>query len=263
MSLIGICERCKGSGVILVERTSDFGVYATPKTIVFSEPCPDCKGGLDVKAQKARHRANIPPSFYDARMCDFDWNAYKDDKGQAINLSRQKKFVESFIENYDDWAKEGLGFYIWSGIRGTGKTYLASCICNELMAKYGLVTKFASASELIKMDSEDSKTNFEKSQIQTLCDCSLLVLDDLGQQKGGENWLDDILFRIIDSRYQKKLVTLITSNIELKRLRLDDRVSDRLNKMCQSLPLPDFSFRQRESNKKKRDFFKDLGLLDD
>ena len=103
--------------------------------------------------------------------------------------------------------------------------------------------------------------NYEKNPIEVLCECELLVLDDLGQKKTGENWLDDILFRIIDYRYQHKKVTLITSNIELKKLRLDDRVADRLNKMCQPIPLPDYSFRQKESREKKLEFLKGLGLV--
>lgn len=261
MLLSGNCPRCNGTGVILVERTDDFGVYAKPKTIVFSEACPECRGGHEQKVEKVRHRANIPPSFYEATLDEFQWDAYKDSDGKQIDLSKQRKFVESFVNDFEKWSEQGLGLYLWSNIRGSGKTYLASCICNELMKQKSLVTKFVSASELIKMDSEDSKTNFEKSQIQTLCDCSLLVLDDLGQQKGGENWLDDILFRIIDARYQNKRVTLITSNIELKKLRLDDRVSDRLNKMCQPIPLPDYSFRQKESRERKIDFFKNMGLV--
>ena len=258
----GECQRCHGTGTVIVERTDDFGIYAKPRTIIFSAPCPECRGGHEQKVDKVRHRANIPPSFYEATLEDFQWNAYKDDKGNMIDLTKQKRFVESFIDNYEKWSEQGLGLYLWSNIRGSGKTYLASCICNELMKQKALVSKFVSASELIRLDQEDSKTNFEKSQIDTLCECSLLVLDDLGQQKGGENWLDDILFRIIDYRYQHKLVTMVTSNIELKKLRLDDRVSDRLNKMCQPIPLPDYSFRQKESIKRKVDFFKELGLME-
>lgn len=261
MLLNGECTTCRGSGFILVTRKGDFGLYTSEKEVEFAEPCPECKGGLNIKAQKVKHRANIPPSFYDAMLVDFKWDEYLDDKGNKIDLSKQKKFVDSFVNDFEMWQEKGLGLYFWSGIRGTGKTFLASCICNELMTQKGLVTKFVSTSDLIRMDSEDSKTNFEKSQIEILCDCALLVLDDLGQQKGGENWLDDILFRIIDSRYQKKLVTLITSNIELKKLRVDDRISDRLNKMCQPIPLPDYQFRQKESNKDKIEFFKRLELI--
>lgn len=255
-----ICKKCGGSGVVLVSEVGTFGVYLEPKEIVFTEPCPECRGGHEGKVEKVRHRANIPPAYYEATLEAFDWNGYEDDKG-TVDLSLQKKFVDSFVNDFEKWQAEGLGLYIYSSIRGTGKTFLASCICNELMKQKALVSKFVSASELIKMDHEDSKTNFEKSQIETLCECSLLVIDDLGQQKSGENWLDDILFRIIDYRYQHKLVTCITSNIELKRLRLDDRVSDRLNKMCQNLPLPEISYRQKESNKSKKEFFKDLGLM--
>ena len=255
------CSRCKGSGVVVVERMCGADVYGVDKPLIFTEPCPECRGGHEVKVQKVRQRANIPPSFFQATMKDFDWSAYLDDKGEVIDLSRQKRFIESFLNDFDKWYEHGLGLYLWSNIRGTGKTFLASCICNELMQKKPIVTKFVSACELIKMNEEDRKQNFEKAQIDVLCECQLLVLDDLGQQKNGENYLDDLLFRIIDYRYQHKLVTLITSNIELKRLRLDDRVSDRLNKMCQPIPLPNFSFRQKESVETKKYFFKGLGLM--
>lgn len=261
MSLIGECKRCGGSGVVLIEKEGTFGVYATPKPIVFTEPCPECRGGHETKVQKVRQAAQIPPSFYDSTLEDFKWNEYTTDKGEPIDLSKQKAFVDSFINDYEKWRERGLGLYFWSNIRGTGKTFLASCICNELMKKYSITTKFVSCAELIRMDQADSKQNFYKPQIEILMDCELLVLDDLGQKKMGEEWLDDILFRIIDSRYQNKKVTLCTSNIELKKIRLDDRVSDRLNKMCQPIPLPEFSFRQKESIQKKKEFFKEIGLL--
>lgn len=259
--MIGECEVCRGSGEIIVEREVGEDVYGEAKTLVFSEPCPCCNGGLALRVQKVRKRANIPPSFYDSTLSDFKWDSYKDSNGKIVDLSRQKKFVDSFVNDFEKWQLEGMGLYLWSSTRGTGKTFLASCICNELMKKYSMVTKFVSASELITLEQEGKTDNFEKKPITVLCECMLLVIDDLGQQKLGENWLDDILFRIIDYRYQNKLVTMITSNIEMKKLRLDDRVSDRLNKMCQPIPLPEYSFRQRESEDTKRKFFKEMGLM--
>ena len=261
MLSIGECKLCHGSGMVLVERECGEEVYGVNKTLIYTEPCPQCNGGFDHKVLKVKQRANIPHSFYDSKLTDFDWAAYKDDKDNVIDLSRQKKFVDSFVNDFEKWRQQGMGLYFWSNIRGTGKTYLASCVCNELMAKYHMVTKFVSASELISLDQQGKKDNFEKNPIDVLSECYLLVIDDLGQQKTGENYLDDILFRIIDHRYQNKLVTMITSNIELKKLRLDDRVSDRFNKMCQPIPLPEYSFRQKESNQSKREFFKEIGLM--
>ncbi len=247
--------------MVVIERMTGKDVYGEDKPLIYTAPCPVCSGGHEQKVFAVKKRANVPPSFYDNTLQDFEWDGYKDDKGNVINLDRQKKFVESFIDDFYKWQRQGLGLYFWSSIRGTGKTFLASCVCNELMAKYHMVTKFVSASELIHLDQEGKRDTYEKNPIDVLCECALLVIDDLGQQKMGEDWLDDILFRIIDYRYQHKLVTLITSNIELKKLRLDDRVSDRLNKMCQAIPLPDYSFRQKESNSKKREFFKEMGLM--
>lgn len=255
------CKCCHDTGMILVTKVCGADVYGEDKPLVFTQPCPKCNGGHEIQVQKVRQRANIPHSFYASKLSDFDWAAYKNEKDEVVDLSKQKQFVDSFVDNFPKWQEQGLGLYFWSGIRGTGKTYLASCVCNELMARYHMVTKFVSASDLINLDQEGKKNNYEKNPIDVLSECMLLVIDDLGQQKTGEAYLDDILFRIIDHRYQNKLVTMITSNIELKKLRLDDRVSDRLNKMCQPIPLPDISFRQKESNQNKRDFFKDMGLM--
>lgn len=257
----GECEKCHGSGTIVIEKMCGSEIYGVDKPLIYTAPCPLCKGGHEGKVEKVRHRANIPPSFYEASLEEFDWKAYKDEKGEVYNLEKQEKFIKSFVNDFDKWQERGLGLYLWSKIRGTGKTFLASCICNELMAEKHMVTKFVSVSELIKINEDAKKQNYEKHPIDVLCDCTLLVLDDLGQQKTGENYLDDILFRIIDYRYQHKLVTIVTSNIELKMLRLDDRVSDRLNKMCQPIPLPDCSFRQKESRETKTAFFKELGLM--
>ena len=259
--MIGECKRCGGSGLICVERKTGAEVYGKDVPLIFTEPCPECNGGHEVKVQKVKQRANIPPSFYEATLESFELNAYLDDKNQVIDLSQQRKFVESFVNDFMKWEERGLGLYLWSSIRGTGKTFLASCICNELMKRTPIVTKFVSACELIKMNEEDRKRNFTKPQIDILCECNLLVIDDLGQQKTGENYVDDILFRIIDYRYQHKLVTIVTSNIKLANLRLDDRVTDRLNKMCQPVPLPDFSFRQKENVASKKEFLKEMGLM--
>lgn len=261
MLLTGECKQCGGSGLIPVWKTGGESVYGVQKPLLYAEPCPSCRGGHDNKVFAVKQRANIPTSFYNAMLKDFLWNAYRNDKGEPIDTSKQKQYIDNFVSNYREWEKRGLGLYLWSSIRGTGKTYLASCVCNELMAKYQMVTKFVSASDLIKLERQGQENNFEKAPIDVLCDCALLVIDDLGQQKTGENWLDDILFRIIDHRYQHKLVTLITSNIELKKLRLDDRVSDRLNKMCQPIPLPNYSLRQKQNKDEKIDFFKQMGLM--
>jgi DNA replication protein DnaC len=179
------------------------------------------------------------------------------EKGQTIDLTTQKKFVDSFIKDFPKWQERGIGFYIYSKIRGSGKTFLASCICNSLMVKYQISTKFVSASSLIDL----SKQEGGKNPIDVLCECNLLVLDDIGQKTTGEDWMNDLLFKIIEARYQKKLVTLFTSNMRCNELRVDDRITSRIDKITQNIPLPEYSFRSKASSDEKREFYKEMGLI--
>jgi DNA replication protein DnaC len=257
-----VCPECKGGGWILVRKSTlrTRAAYGDDRLIEYAEPCPYCNGGEQKIVEDIKERANIPATFYDASIENFKWDAYKDDKGNLIDISAQKKFVDSFINNFEKWQEKGLGFYIYSKTRGAGKTFLASCICNSLMVKYKISTKFVSASELINLSKQENRVG-EKNPIDVMCECKVLVLDDIGQKTTGEDWMNDLLFKIIDARYQKKLVTLFTSNAKCDELRIDDRVSSRINKIAQNLPLPEVSFRLSKGMDERKEFYKEIGLM--
>lgn len=259
---MGVCPKCKGGGWIIVKKSTPHTkeVYQSDVLIEYAEPCPECNGGEAQKVADIRERANIPTTFYDASIQDFKWDVYLDEKGNTIDLTRQRKFVESFINDFEKWQEMGIGFYIYSKVRGSGKTFLASCICNSLMVKYKISTKFVSASGLIDLAKQEARQG-EKNPIDVLCECTLLVLDDIGQKTTGEDWMNDLLFKIIEARYQKKLVTLFTSNMKSSELRVDDRVSSRIDKIAQNIPLPEYSFRSRAASDEKREFYKQMGLM--
>ena len=256
------CSLCLGSGIIVVKKVPKdcLQVYGKEIELAYTEPCPVCKGAEDKHIFEVKKRANIPSTYYDAMIDDFKWDIYLDNNNKVIDLSGQKKFIDSFIEHFDEWERRGLGLYIHSRVRGTGKTYLASCICNTLMKKHQVVTKFVSVSDLINLARKELRTG-EKDPIEVMCECRLLVLDDIGQKTTGEDWMNDLLFKIIEARYQHKKVTLFTSNIKNSELRLDDRITSRIEKISQNIPLPDYSFRSKESYDEKKDFFKEMGLM--
>ena len=256
-----ICPECKGGGWIVSKKSTPRSrqVYGYDVELDYAEPCPYCNGGEKQKAEEVRTRANVPASYYDASIDKFRWDIYLDPQGKQIDTTRQHKFVDSFIKDFEKWQKVGIGFYIQSKTRGTGKTFLASCICNSLMTKYQLSTKFVSASELINLSK--SALPGEKNPIDVLCECKVLVLDDIGQKTTGEEWMNDLLFKIIEARYQNKLVTIFTSNMRASELRVDDRISSRIDKMSQLIPLPEYSFRSKEAFDEKKDFYKELGLM--
>lgn len=259
---MNICPKCHGGGVVITRKSTTYSksVYGDDRIVEYAEPCPYCNGGEKQIVQDIRERANIPATYYESSIENFKWDIYLDDKGNVVDISRQKKFVESFINDFQKWQEKGIGFYIYSKIRGTGKTFLASCICNTLMAKYKISTKFVSASELINLSKQETRQG-EKNPIEVMCECKVLVLDDIGQKTTGEDWMNDLLFKIIEARYQNKLITIFTSNMKSNELRVDDRISSRIDKMSQNIPLPEYSFRSKAAYDEKKDFYKEMGLI--
>ena len=257
-----VCPRCKGGGWITVRKSTPRSkfVYGDDRELEYAEKCPECNGGEKQIVQDIRERANIPATYYDASIENFKWDIYLDENKNVVDTSMQRKFVESFINDFEKWQEKGIGFYIFSKTRGTGKTFLASCICNSLMTKYKIATKFVSASNLISLSKQERLG--EKNPIDVMCECKVLVLDDIGQKATGEEWMNDLLFKIIEARYQNKLVTLFTANSKCDELRgIDDRVTSRINKISQNIPLPEYSFRLKESNENKAKFYKELGVM--
>ena len=251
------CTQCGGTGFVLFKKEVP-ELYADGVAVEFARRCPACNGGEAI-VRHVKRVARIPESFYNVEFADFDWTIYQDDNGKQIDLTKQQKYVTSFVKDFKAWSDKGIGLYIWSKTRGTGKTFLASAICNTLIKERHLTTKFVSVSNLIDLvqESKGTKTN----PIMELCECDILVLDDLGQQNAGNGWLMDILFRICDTRMQTKRITIVTSNKRLRELNFDDRILDRLNKMLQQIPLPDCCVRDKESSKDKMDLFTSLGLM--
>ena len=252
-----VCPLCKGGGYIIERRSTEHSkkVYGDDRLVDYAKPCPACNGGLAQKAEEVKKRSNLPDSYLENRLNDFDFDIYKDSNGNKIDTSKQKEFITSFVDDFDKWSSAPLGLYINSKTRGSGKTFLASCICNEIISKYSYTTKFVSVSDLINISQR------EDEPLKPLKECKLLVLDDLGTKMNGQEWLNDILFEIIDYRYQHKLTVVITSNIPLKKLHIDDRLDSRIDKMTQNIPLPECSVRQLKANQDKLQLFKDLQLM--
>ena len=53
-------------------------------------------------------------------------------------------------------------------------------------------------------------------------------------QKKPTDWVCEIIFRLINNRYEKMLTTIITSNFDLNQIsdRLNDRIASRIAEMC-------------------------------
>lgn len=154
--------------------------------------------------------AMMPFEYLNKGAKDFRWDLYGE------NMDSQKKVCNSFVRKYKLYEEEGNGLYIHSKTKGTGKTLLSCCLANELMDNEYVSVKFIPVLDFIEMTKKSF--NAEYNEVDAIFKARLLILDDIGAQMKKE-WVDSVLYRLINYRSTNKLVTIFTSNVPLDNFR--------------------------------------------
>lgn len=150
------------------------------------------------------------------------------------------KHVPSQIQKHVDRIKETQkGLYIHGSV-GTGKTHIAYAIQKHL-DDIKLSSTFHNTTELIF----DIKRDFDRSTYdkarweERLKDYKgLLILDDIGAERITD-YVAEVFYLIINTRYNKMLPIIFTSNLSLAELsdRVGDRTASRIVEMCDVMHL--------------------------
>ncbi len=77
-----------------------------------------------------RCRAMIPFEFMGLTGKDFCWDRYQAD------ISEARDMINKYTVQYVQFKERGIGLYIYSGTKGSGKTMLSCCLINEIKAQY-------------------------------------------------------------------------------------------------------------------------------
>lgn len=140
--------------------------------------------------------------------------------------------MQNYVKHFDEFQKQGKGLLLFGSV-GTGKTYHAACIANALIdtGVPCLVTNFARIANTVQGLFEGRQEYFD-----SLNRFPLLVLDDLAAERKTE-WMQEIVFNIIDARYRAKLPLIVTTNLTREELMNPDdityqRIFSRLFEMC-------------------------------
>jgi len=139
-----------------------------------------------------------------------------------------KKFASDYIVSFG--INKGCGF-IFSGTSGTGKNHLSAAICNNLMQRRKSCLIITVSELMIKMrkcygkDPEYSEDQF----IQNLINFDLLVLDEIGLQRGSDNE-KLVLNQVIDQRISHFKPTGMLTNLNAQAINdiLGVRIMDRM-----------------------------------
>lgn len=205
--------------------------------------------------------ATIRDKFKDVKISDYraDRDHYQNQK--SIKPAKMcKKAAEQYVLRFEEMKEKGQGLYFFSKKAGSGKTMLISAIANEIINNYKARVKFATAGDLLDAI---RKTYNRDSEIKTheLIDAAkeveVLILDDMGQQSVKKD-TNDQLFKILNDRMDKPVVTIFSSNCRIENLPYDYRINSRIKDMAVPIHAPEESVRSNLADKKNKDVLKDL-----
>jgi DNA replication protein DnaC len=223
-----------------------------------------CDCYLSERIARLLKAANIPARYEHCRLADFD----TDFAGAHRTLAAARLAAGRFVEEYP-LEKTGL---LLIGPIGTGKTHLAVGIMQELIRGKGVPCRFCDYRELLKQIQNSYNPSVQTTELEILqpvFNTEVLVLDELGAIRPTE-WVWDTVSHILNSRYNDKKTTIITTNFanlppgecqsghaspteaarqaarsETLGDRITERMRSRLHELCRVVQLEGSDFRQR------------------
>lgn len=171
-----------------------------------------------------------------------------------------RRYIQNFREFYTD--QQGLLLY---GTNGTGKSFAAAALCNALIEE-GHNVCFTSFSRIDQQTAAGTRGD-KKIYLDSLNDYSLLVLDDLGAERGSE-YMQELVFSVIDSRYSSGKPMIITTNLSMHDLKnpqtaQQSRIYDRILQVCYPVEMSGSSIRRKDTKKRYFDMQKVFEGADD
>ena len=239
------CQICNGTGWV---------DYENEDGLLFSKPC-ECGLLERMKQERQLRFASLPEKFKDCTLKDLKVNAYSRESSQKQFISACKS-IKFWLDNYEQMAESGMGLYLYSEIRGSGKTRVAVSIANELMRTKNIPVKFATTIDIIaeikRCWSKESDYECESALLDALANTEVLIIDDFSAEVV-KDWVNDKFYSIINGRYVNNRVTLFTSNLNLDGSKYDSRITNRIKEKAYIIAFPEESVRDNIAIEKQKE----------
>ena len=183
--------------------------------------------------------------------CTFDMAS---DPNHKLILAMQR-----YVDNFRQFKEDGKGILLYGSV-GTGKTFLAACAVNALIDK-GIPALLVSVPYISnKLFGIDDKNEY----VDSLNEYPLLVLDDLGAERNTE-YMNEVVYTIINARYKAKLPLIVTTNLTTEQLKAPMEVTkartySRVLEMCFPIKVEGVDIRREKAKAEYKTMSDILGL---
>ena len=203
----------------------------TTRTVRCACECSVAQNAKEAEEKRKRDHMRYLDSmrrtgFPDAEMRE--WTFAKSDHTDPKN----ENIARRYITNFDAMRSQGTGLLLCGPI-GTGKSFLAAAIANELISQ-GTPCLMTNFSRIISRVSE--KFGGDQKYLDDLNRFDLLIIDDLGAERDTEFTWEKVM-NVVGARYRAGLPIIITTNLSPKDFYdpsdiRRQRVFSRLKEMC-------------------------------
>ena len=243
-----LCPICEGAGLRVVERAD--GMRA-------AVPC-DCR--VARRQSRMIQQARIPQRYAHCTLEEYVTNFSGANRSLGSALVQARSFVKAY-----PFETNGNGLLLTGSI-GVGKTHLAVGMLQALVAERGAKGLFFDYRDLLKQIQNSYNRNVDVTELEILqpvFDAEVLVLDELGASKPTD-WVWDTVAHILNTRYNDRRTTIITTNYgnfapltadangaraavreETLGDRIGERMRSRLQEMCVVVEMMGEDFRQK------------------
>lgn len=166
------------------------------------------------RAAKLRERGGVSPE------CTF----------KAAEETKALVSCRRYAARWEEMEQKNVGLLLWGGV-GSGKTFAAHCVCNELLRRDDPVPVFITSLSRVL------NSGFDKSgTVARIRQTPLVVFDDLGAERSS-GYAMETIFMLVDERYRVRRPLIVTTNLTMGEMKNPQdidrkRIYDRILEMC-------------------------------
>lgn len=168
----------------------------------------------------------------------FNLDYYPKTDKSGVNPNQIMTKIRSYCVKYAKEFTPNSDSLLFFGKTGLGKTHLSLAIANDVIKK-GYNVVYGPISRIIgNIEQEHFSNNNDNDSMNSVLNCDLLILDDLGTEFL-TSFVASSLFDIINSRILNGKPTVINTNLDIEELK--QKYSDRIvSRICGSYRIMQF-----------------------